>query len=121
MPILEIEIVMRPGELLHPDMASRLADAAGEVLRAAARTTWVKLRQLPSEHYAENLQGGPSDMFPVFVSILKAGDSPPPPAGEAERLVAAIAPICDRPSQHVHILYEPDARGRMAFGGRLVT
>jgi phenylpyruvate tautomerase PptA (4-oxalocrotonate tautomerase family) len=121
MPILDVEIVLGPGESLDPAPASELADRAGEVFGAAPGTTWVKLRAIPAEHYAENQTGRPSDVYPVFVSILKA-KLPPLDQRQSEvaRLTEAIARICRRPPENVHILYLPEGAGRMAFGGTLV-
>ena len=121
MPILDVEIVLEPGESLHPELAGELADSAGEVLGAAPGTAWVKLRAIPAEHYAENQTGRPNDVYPVFVSVLKAKL---PPIDERQRevtrLTEAIARTCRRPPESVHILYLPEGAGRMAFGGTLV-
>ena len=56
----------------------------------------------------------------MIVSVLQA-DLPEGPALEeqAARLTRAIALACDRPPENVHLIYEPPARGRIAFGGRL--
>ena len=121
MPILDVEIVLEPGESLRPELAGELADRAGEVFGAAPGTTWVKLRAIPAEHYAENQTGRPSDVYPVFVSVLKAKL---PPLDERQRevtrLTEAVARVCRRPPENVHILYLPEGAGRMAFGGTLV-
>ena len=58
---------------------------------------------------------------PIFVSVLKREM----PVGaelqsEIRRLTAAVAEICDRPPDTVHVLYEASAKGRLAFGGTLV-
>ena len=45
MPILDVELVLEPGEALRPELAGELADQAGEVFGAAPGTTWVKLRR----------------------------------------------------------------------------
>ena len=121
MPILDVEIVLQPGESLHPELAGELADRAGEVFGAAPGTTWVKLRAISAEHYAENQTGRPADVYPVFVSVLKAKL---PPLNERQRevtqLTEAVARVCRRPPENVHILYLPEGAGRMAFGGTLV-
>ena len=121
MPILDVELVLEPGEALRPELAGELADRAGEVFGAAPGTTWVKLRAISAEHYAENQTGRPADVYPVFVSVLKAKL---PPLDERQRevtrLTEAIARACRRPPENVHILYLPEGAGRMAFGGTLV-
>lgn len=119
MPILNIEIVMRPGENLPPGLATELADRTGEIFDSPAGNTWVKVYLIPAEYYAEN-SSAPNGIFPVFVSVLKA-KRPSPDALQVEvnRLTTAIAQICNRPQENVHIIYSPEGRGRVAFGGNL--
>lgn len=121
MPILEIEIV---ASSLVPDLptglAQSLADGAAAVFGGGQGTVWVKLHVLPPEHYAED-QGKPEGVHPVFVTVLKARV----PKGSAleneiSGLTEVIAAILNRPQENVHILYQPDGAGRVAFGGRLV-
>ena len=100
----------------------RLADAAGEVFETVAGRTWVRLRTLPSDRYAENGGGPPEGVLPIFVDVLLAD----PPEGEdlrlqVHRLTLAIANICERAPENVHLFYQAAARGRVAFGGRLVS
>ncbi len=120
MPILDVEIVLKPEETLRAALASELADAAGEVLDSSPGQTWVRVRALERDRYAENGGGPPEGIYPVFVSLLKAR------LPEADQLKATalmlserIAGICDRPRQNIHILYLPPAAGRVAFGGRM--
>ena len=121
MPILDVEIVLEPGEALRPGLAGELADRAGEVFGAAPGTTWVKLRAIAAEHYAENETGRPTDIYPVFVSVLKAKLPPlDERRHEVMRLTEAMARACRRPPESVHIQYLPEGAGRMAFGGTLV-
>ncbi len=121
MPILEIEVVLRPEETLPPTLAAACADSAAAVFGASPGRTWVRLRTLPDGHYAEDHGGPPLDVHPVFVTVLHAHR----PKGEAltaevQRLTNAIAAASGRPADQVHVLYQPDAAGRMAFGGQLV-
>lgn len=121
MPILDVEIVVGPEEALPPRLAADIADAAGEVFAAAPGHTWVKLRPLDARRYGESGGGPPQGALPVFVSVLKRLVPPEAElAREVARLAAAIAHVCQRPAQNVHILYSPAAEGRMAFGGRLI-
>jgi phenylpyruvate tautomerase PptA (4-oxalocrotonate tautomerase family) len=122
MPILEIEIVVAEGEELDPSLAASLVDAAGEVFGTVAGQTWVRLRALPRRGYAENGGGPPEGIHPVFARVLLAD----PPQGEElrlqiHRLTLAIAKVCGRPPENVHLFYEPAGRGRVAFGGKLVA
>jgi len=121
MPILEIEIVLQPGEILVSDLAQIIADRTAQVFGSAPGNTWVRLRFLPSGQYAENSEVPSPGVYPVFVTVLKAV-LPEPNAIQQElsQLVRALAEVCSRPEENVHILYLPPAAGRMSFGGRLV-
>lgn len=122
MPILEVEIVISPQEELPDNLAGELAVSAAKVFESPPGQTWVKLRILPRAHYAENGLDPAENVFPVFVSVLKRHT---PSQEEMEReigaLTKAISQACRRPAQNVHILYEPQAAGRLAFGGRIVV
>lgn len=121
MPILDVEIVVPPGEVLDPGLARVLADRAGEVLGMPSGRTWVRLRTLPRDRYAENGGGPPAGVCPVFVTVLKARfPTPEELPDEVSRLTTAVAKACQRPGANVHVLYLPEARGRIAFGGNLV-
>lgn len=119
MPILTVEIIGPVARDARPHLAQRLADAAGTALDSPSRSTWVKLRFLDTDAYSEN-GGAPDDVRPVHVSVLLA-ELPDEDglAARARRLTAAIAEVCDRPSENVHIVFEPPAAGRIAFGGTL--
>ena len=121
MPILEIEIVARPGESLSPGLAAEIADRAAEILDSRPGGTWARLRTLPAEAYAENGGGPPDGVYPVFVTVLKSRlPAQDELAHEAEALAAAIGQAANRPQENVHILYLPEGLGRVAFGGRLL-
>lgn len=115
MPIVDIRCVGAP-----VPAADALADVIGDALHLPPGRVWVRFHPLPAEHYAEN--GGPlQGALPVFVTILHAR----PPTGEALKaevaaLTQAVAGVCGRPAQRVHVEYAPAAAGRIAFGGRLV-
>lgn len=121
MPILDIEIVARPDEFFSPTLAAELANRAGAVFGSPPGNTWVKLRSIAREHYAENSSPSPSDIYPVFVSILKAVlPSPDAMRAEVANLTEAIAQVCGRPPDNVHLIYLPAGAGRVAFGGKIV-
>ncbi len=121
MPILEVEIVGPLDDAIEDGLAARLADAAAAVLDPdRPQGTWVRLRRLDLDGYAENVGGPLAGTLPVFVSVLQAA----PPGGdalgrEARALTEAVAGACGRSAEHVHLLYEPPAAGRIAFGGEL--
>lgn len=120
MPILDIEMVVAPGEMIPAGIAPAVADAAAEIFDAPAGTTWAKFHTLPAADYAENGIGAAETPAPVFVRVLKR-DLPETGAMriEAARLAASVAKVCGRPVENVHILYEPPGAGRVAFGGKL--
>jgi phenylpyruvate tautomerase PptA (4-oxalocrotonate tautomerase family) len=121
MPILEIEMITTDGAPPGEGKAAALAEAAAKVFESAKGRTWVRLSTLPLSQYAEN-GGGPAEgVLPVFVSVLKSA----PPYGElraaeAKKLAEAMALVLDRPVENVHVIFEPAAKGRIAFGGNLL-
>lgn len=121
MPILDVEIVIERGRSISGHTAKQVAAAASEILGAEPSRTWVRLRPLLDELYAEG-DGGPQDgVQPVFVTVLQA--SAPEPSvrrDQAEALAEVIGRICQRPADNVHVLFEPTAGGRIAFGGKIM-
>ena len=122
MPILRVEIISAAGEKKNINLATIIADKAGDIFDSKPGGTWVSVKRVMAEDYAENGGGPPNDVRPVFVEILLAQI---PDQDEMQRqvilLTDTIAEVCDRPPENVHIQYLPAARGRMAFGGRFVT
>jgi len=121
MPMVDVQLVGPVAEADRRDLARRIADAAGEVFASPRGETWVTLHFVATEAYAENGDGPPAGVQPVVVSIVQA--NPPTGAMLAEqvaRLTRAIAAACGRPPENVHLVYQPKAAGRVAFGGRLV-
>jgi len=120
MPTVDVEFVLSDGQTVSDNIAALLADAAGEVFGSPPGTVWVRLRPLARSCYAENGTAEPEGWNAIFVTVLKAH----PPSGDAlERevhaLTEAVARICGRDPQQVHVLYQPAASGRIAFGGRI--
>ncbi len=120
MPILTVEIVGPVDAQLQHGLTRRLADAAGAALQSRAQGTWVKTVFISPDNYAENAGGPPPGVYPVLVSVLLAQ----PPHGEALQLMvhtltSAIAEVVGRAPDNVHIVFEPAAAGRIAFGGNL--
>src|SRR6186997_2430663 len=114
MPIVDVEIV--GSDSVASDLASRLADMAGQVFGGPPASTWVRVRLLPRHLYAENGIQTPDGWHSVFVTVLKA-QRPTGAALETEvrALTEGVASGCGRPPENVHILYESDAQGRIAF------
>ena len=121
MPIVDVEIVLRPGESMRAGLAAEIADRCGEVFGSPPGNTWVKLRPIPCDHYAENGGGPPDSVGPVFVSVLKARlPSSDALRTEVARLTASVAEATGRPRENIHIAYLPAGAGRVAFGGKIV-
>lgn len=121
MPIVDVELVVTPGPAGAGGRARVLADALGRIFGTSPGRTWVKVRQLAAEAYAENETERAPGELPVFVTVLHARP-PEGPARDAEALAVtdAVAAWCGRPPGQVHVQYAPPAVGRQAFGGTLV-
>jgi phenylpyruvate tautomerase PptA (4-oxalocrotonate tautomerase family) len=120
MPIIDVTIV-EDSYAVPQGLAQRLADAIGRVLSSKPSGTWVKVKLLPRALYAENEVEADGRPDPIFVSITQRAL----PSGEILRnqtraLTRAVATVCERPEENVHLIYEPKASGRVAFGGTLV-
>lgn len=120
MPIVTIEIFgglgRRAGKL-----AQALADECSPAFPPNHREVWLHLRLVPGENWTVSNRSirGP---LPVFVHVVREVN----PRGaklrrEIERLTGAVARVTGRPQKQVHVIYEPSAKGRMAFGGRLLS
>lgn len=121
MPVVTIEIVGAVERTREEDLAQSLADAVGDVFRSPPGQTWVRVRSLARDGYAENAAPVDASGLPVFVTILKRQA----PGGaqllaEVAAVTEAIAQVIGRPASCVHVEYAPSAAGRLAFGGTLV-
>lgn len=122
MPIIDIELVCATERQFAEVSARSVADALGLVLGSQPGRTWIKLRHLSCQAYAENQSEVGADELPVFVTVLHAH----PPVGEAlaqevQDITSALAKCLARSPERVHVQYAPAAAGRQAFGGRLVS
>jgi phenylpyruvate tautomerase PptA (4-oxalocrotonate tautomerase family) len=120
MPILEIEMVGRPRNALW--LSRELATAAAAILSPdRPQATWVRLRWMESHQYGEGGRSALETPSPVFVRLLVASwPSEPERASLSARLADTIGDLCARSPSLVHILWEPPAAGRVAFGGQLL-
>ena len=121
MPIVDVTIVVGRDEVVTEGLTQSLADRVGHAIDSPPGQTWVRLHVLPQDRYAESNSSLASTDLPVFVVVLTRQ------VPEQSQLVAAIAKLTQviaeatgRPSDTVHIEYAPSARGRVAFGGKLV-
>jgi len=116
MPIVTVEVVAGANDAMAHDIAQSLADAIGRALKSPPGQTWVRVRSLAQDQYAENEAFLDGTQLPVFVTILKR-QSPQRAKleGEATALTRAVAQILGRPATCVHIEYAPPRRGRFSF------
>jgi hypothetical protein len=122
MPIVDVELVCVSEQEPPPISASALASALGAVFGSPPGSTWVRVRFMSSSAYAENECEVSPEQLPVFVTILRA-HLPACQAltQEVLQVTLAVASCLSRPSERVHIQYAPEAAGRQAFGGNLVS
>lgn len=126
MPIVTIETLSdaprsEDDAMPTPNQLQSLADALGELFGSLPSGTWVRARQQQRAYYAENMIGLSPEMRPVIVEILKSElEAGKDLAIEAAAVCALVAQILGRKTENVHVIYEPAARGRVAFGGKLV-
>jgi phenylpyruvate tautomerase PptA (4-oxalocrotonate tautomerase family) len=122
MPILDVEIVVTVGGRLRKGLAAAIADAAADVFRSPKGGTWVRLHELPHEQYSENGAEPDPTVRPVFVRVLRSNMlQAAEMQTEVLALTSAVARACGRPPEDVHVVYDPPAEGRIAFGGKLLT
>jgi len=121
MPVVTVEFVSDSAFPIRDGLAQALADAVGRILGTPPGQTWVRLRSLQSNQYAENDVHPEATELPIFVTLLQRL---PPSGAELQAQVAsltqAIAQVFGRPGSCVHIEYAAAASGRVSFGGRLV-
>lgn len=126
MPIVTIETLSDDAHstddaLPTPRELQSLADALGELFGSQPSGTWVRVRQQQRAYYAENQVTVTPDMRPVIVEILKSElDRGSDLDLEAATVCALVAQMLGRRTENVHVIYELPARGRVAFGGKLV-
>lgn len=121
MPIVDIELVCQTDAEFSAISARALADTLGRAMGSEAGHTWVRLRFLGSQAYAENEVSVDAADLPVFVTVLQAKlPAIPELAAEVKAITAAVAACVGRSPERVHVQYAPAAAGRQAFGGRLV-
>jgi phenylpyruvate tautomerase PptA (4-oxalocrotonate tautomerase family) len=120
-PIIDIELVCQSEAEFYAVSAAKIASASAKVFASPKGRTWVRLRYLGSECYAENEQCLSAIELPVFVTVLHT--RPPEESAlvaEVLALTQAIAEAVARPQDRVHVQYAPAGAGRQAFGGVLV-
>ena len=123
MPIVQLQLVIRDdSERVAHETLQLLADELGEYFQSGTAATWIKVDYIPFEQYAENRETLCDDTKPTLVHVLKYRiPDEDRRALEAKALARIVANVLRRPERNTHIIYEPDGKGRVAFGGLLVT
>ncbi len=127
MPIFHVDVYGSVPETL----ARGLAEPLGTLMGSPPGHTWVRTTACPPSHYAENgtpEQASPERRAPeeqppawVFVRvILRALPEEDALAERAMAITKIVAEQTGRSVEDVHVLFEPPAAGRIAFGGELV-
>ena len=123
MPIIDVEVMTGAAdpEAVGKEALQLLADELGSLFGSEPGGTWVRLHSIDRNAYAENGAAVGPDARPTFVNILRA-ESPERGAlrQEMKEVAEIVARTLDRPRENVHVLYAPDAIGRIGFGGVLV-
>jgi phenylpyruvate tautomerase PptA (4-oxalocrotonate tautomerase family) len=122
MPIVDVERVCASERDAAADSAPALASALGAVFGSPPGRTWVRVRYLPASAYAENESELSAEQLPVFVTVLQSHRPPGEALAQQIRQVThAVATCLSLPPGRVHVQYAPEAAGRQAFGGDLVS
>ena len=121
MPIVTVELVVDADRAVERSLTQSLADSIGSVLGSPRGQTWIRLRLLPRDGYAENDALVDAAELPVFVTLLERQTATGPELqAEVTALTHAIAQVIGRPATCVHVEYAPAGVGRVSFGGKLV-
>ena len=116
MPILDVELIgQQESDPPVEQLAPRIAQEVGAALGVPEGQLWVKARRVAASSYAEN--GPRSDVLPIFVRVLVRTREPQVWPQRAAAISDAVANATSRPRGHIHIIFEPDATGRVFFGG----
>jgi phenylpyruvate tautomerase PptA (4-oxalocrotonate tautomerase family) len=121
MPIIDVSIVVAPGQAVAADLAQSLANSVGRALALPPAQAWVRLHVMPQDRYAENDTVLSPSELPVFAVVLTR--QPPDDLQlptSITKLTHAISEATGRAPASVHIEFAPSARGRASFGGKLV-
>ena len=98
----------------------RLANQLGKIFASPIGNTWIRVRYLPLIDYAENDCPVDDDCRPTFVTVLRAKlPDRETLRSEAQSIAQTVASVLERPERNTHVLYEPEASGRIALAGVL--
>ena len=122
MPIVTIECVV--GESSKKYDASKtqsLSDKLGRVFGSEPGTTWIKLHYLDQANYAENDAELDKTALPTFVNVLlRSLPDEDQLAITAQHIATCVSESLVRLKENIHVIFEPEGFGRVAFGGVLL-
>ncbi|MCH9672110.1 MAG: hypothetical protein K0U93_11740 [Gammaproteobacteria bacterium] len=122
MPIVRIESVLAL-EAVTPERAQllSLADRLGRLFETPPGETSIRYTSVPLVHYAHNEAELADDSEPTFVEIIQyAAPLESVRRAQAHEIANLVAEALSRSKSSVHVIFQPDGRKRVAFGGELV-
>jgi phenylpyruvate tautomerase PptA (4-oxalocrotonate tautomerase family) len=122
MPIIEFQIIGNLEISDKKDFRKELINGLANIFGSENKSVWCKFNFIPVENYIENDNSGLSIPLPlpIFLKILNyQNKSIEECKKEAIIISEFVSKVCNRPKENIHILYEPSAKGRIAFGGIL--
>ena len=121
MPIVTVQVIGNAPANSN-EALQQLADSLGSLFESEPGGTWVKFQIIQRDHYAENGIKIDSSIEPTFVEILKS-ELPETSelAIEAKSVAEIVGQVLSRPTLNVHVIYLPEGKGRVAFGGHLLV
>jgi len=116
MMVLDVQVVgQQAGDPPTEKLAERIAGSVATAFGIPSGQLLVKLQKISASNYAEN--GSPSKALPVFVRVLVRTKDPSVWPKRAAAIAVAVADATTRERASVHVIFEPDASGRVFFGG----
>lgn len=123
MPIITIQLVVPRKDLeLSPQVVQDLADGLGGLFDCSPGSLWLRVSYLSRDQYAENQTALSDRLQPSFIEVQLADEPTEEMRSQLAQQVALLASsITERALENTHVIFAPAARGRIAFGGRLLT
>ena len=115
MMLLEVEVVgQQIGDPPTEKLAERIVDTVARLFVIPPGQLAVKLQKISASNYAQN---SPTRTLPVFVRVLVRTKDPSVWPKRAETIPVAVSEATCRERDVVHVIFEPDATGRVFYGG----
>ncbi len=123
MPIVKLQLIRHSAaERVSREVLQTLADKLGSYFESDPGGTWVMLDYLPAGSYAENHVALDEATRPTIVTLLQYQlPATEQLAREADAIAEIVATSLNRPKANTHVIFSPEGKNRIAFGGTLVT